>query len=453
MPFTTDLPEQFVHPEFNEKLHKLQRISDILAGSKQLKHGPRHEDYILPYESEKNDRERYRRRRDRASFNNWFQLLVGRMGGTLLHKEPTVLGFTQTGKSWKHLVASAADHLLSYTHGGLLLNFREDERGFPDPYLTMVKGLSWTNWQFTMEERMTLTQVDIKGSYTEEGETRPQFFRLSLRSGVYVIETWRQNKNGKWELYRRQMPLVLGRPLDYLPFRPLWPTSCNDIAMPDPVLEPVAEMTIDCLRNSAQAERSLSDASVTQPVASGIRRVEDAKGQIVKKLIMGSPEAWTLDAGGSFTILEPRGIGAQLNMKAMEDKEKRLEKMVADFVDRARVPETATATTFRHVEAGYALAMLADTMTEVFTDVFSWVADLTLNPRPSFAMNKDFETRKMTPEEAKKWRELVDDQTISLETMIYQLNRGGVYGPKADLEEELGRLLTAPPPALNPFGE
>ena len=32
MPFTTDLPKELVHPDFNEKRHKLQRIQDILAG-------------------------------------------------------------------------------------------------------------------------------------------------------------------------------------------------------------------------------------------------------------------------------------------------------------------------------------------------------------------------------------------------------------------------------------
>ncbi len=456
MRFTADLPEEFVHPEFKAKLHKLHRIKDILASSKEVKHGPRCLDYILPYHEE--DKARYERRRERAHFANWFGILMGRLGGKLLRKEPTLLAspglqdrldrITKTGKSWKQLVAAAADVLLSYTHGGVLLNLGLDSNGFPDPYLTIVKGLTWTNWRFDMvNERSALVQVDLKSSYAQKDpkretpELKTQFIRLRLvqteEGPAFLIQTYRKNDKGKWLPYGGPVvPRVFGRPLDFIPFRPLWPNSCDDMLMPDPVADPVAEMTVDFLRNSANAEKSLADASIIQPIASGVKHIFGPDGQPIKELVMGSPEAWALDEGGNFALLEAQGVGARLNMEAMDKKEKRLEKMVADFVDRATVPETATATNFRHFEASHALAVVADSLTETFRDVFGWVARLTLNPEPTFSMNKEFDSQVMTPGVAREWADKIIAIYDGEPVLIHWADGCWQQGPKPLREDD-----------------
>ena len=463
--FDTDA-NKWEHKDYQEKKHKLLRIHDLLKGSRQIKHGPRYRDYILAYHQE--GKEEYERRRERAHFINWFEILLGRMGGKLLRKEPTLITetedlqerletITKTGKGWHQLIANAAREMLAFTHGGILANFGSND--FPDPYLEVIPALAFIDWEFSITNRRSeLTKVTIQGAWYD-----PKLKKEAIQYTVLRLVDYPGEPKYRIDVYQQQeqkivkisewYPLIFGKPIPFIPFKPLWPNSCSDTCMPDPILDPVAELTIDHLRNSALAELSLARSSIIQPVASGVKHILGPNGKPLQSLVMGSPEAWQLEQGGSFSILEAQGVGARLNLEAMKEKEARLQKISAEFVDKAEVPETATATNFRNTENTHTLSMVADSVTEIGGTGFGWIADWTLNPRPIFQMNKEFDTKLMDPTTALQWAQLCVQKKISPETLVYQLNRGGVYGPRADLEEELSRLEQETPAYLEPTEE
>jgi hypothetical protein len=252
------------------------------------------------------------------------------------------------------------------------------------------------------------------------------------------------------EIWSFQPKLDNGRPINYIPFLFLAPSSISWKVEKPPVLGLVDEV-FSHFRTSADLETGRHFTAFPTPYIIGSD--EDTP----KEWRMGR-EVWQLPAGCQVGMLEYKGLGLGSLEKAMEQKENHMIHLGARMLeDQRRAAETPEALRLRSASENATLASVTRTTADGIHKALEWACSwIGADPSNVTAeLNQDFMDEQIDPNLLRTLMDAVTRGLLPIDDFLYALKRGDIVRPeitvaelRALLEEDRPHLLGTPIPLI-----
>lgn len=438
------------HQEYSEYIEQWTRCRDAYSGSDAIK-GKR-EAYLpkldVHLRGTKGD-ERYNAYIRRAYFYNATKRTVVGLAG-LIHQtapsiaapeEPWLDDVTLTGISAQLQALLSTEEVILVGRAGMLVDMTQEvpSRPFWVPYVAE----NIVNWRVEYAlGKPYLSLVVLRECVYEAVEGDPfgtveveQYRALSLRDGVYVQNVWRK-ESSDWVMGPDIIPERKGKPLTFIPFTFMGPTSSSPCVEAPPVMD-LVDLNISHYQTTANLEHGLGFLGTPALVLIGAVNSEG------KPIEYGASAAITLPMGGDAKVLQASGEMMGALERAEERKRKLLSVLGAKLLEeQPGAPETATAVSMRHSGEHASLKTVAQAVEYAFTwllKVSLWWLGTEAAPQDveaNFELNKDFFSSALGPEDIKALVLLLQANAISFETFWKEFTEGGHGRPGVSAEEE-----------------
>ena len=452
-----------VHADYSLRLIQWTRIRNAIEGEDSVK--DQAETY-LPKPSAMDTNE-YNAYKMRSSFFPIAERTLRGLGGMIFRHPakvelPSQLegmkdNLTNSNESFNILVEEIVRETLSIGRSGLLLDYPEYTTTTELPYIGFYEAEDIKNWREEwVNGRKQLVWLvlgdDIEG---QTGDDVTRYLELRLDEGVYGVRKWESNVPhmnadgtravGGFSMVGEVVPLINGKPLDYIPFVFVNPYNLR-AEVDKPPFQDIVSMNMAHYRNSADYEHALYLTAQPTPVIAG--NVTDDK----KPKAIGSGTIWILPEGATANFLEFKGTGIQSTRDAMGDKEARMAalgvRMINEGMNRNEAPETAKLRTRGEMSL---LSSVVNITNEAFKQIFTWAAEWQgANPDDVLVeLNRDFIEARMEPEAINALVKAVQGGAISHVTFWENMQTGeiGNVDRTADEEKDLieseGMMLEA----------
>lgn len=343
---------------------------------------------------------------------------------------------------------------------GVLLDFNASLRR---PYWVGYRARDIINWRIeTIDGIPTLTMVVVEEivdepvdqfevirqcryrvhHINEDGNYQVSVFNESMIAGRRVVQ--------QTEIY---IPTRRLRPLDFIPFQFFGATDLTPSITKGP-LDDLVNVNYSYYRHSVDFEQGLYLTAMPKYVITGHSLAEG------EQVPVGSLSAWTFpNPEARATILEFAGQGLQSHERAMETDKQEMAILGARLLeDMPSTQETLGAVALRHAGESGSLKSIANLVSEGLTKVLRlhhwWhgASENTNDERFNFALNTDFSTTKLQPQELQALMALWQGGAISKQTLFWNLKQGEVIPAENEFEDEES-LIEVEAPARLPFGE
>lgn len=261
---------------------------------------------------------------------------------------------------------------------------------------------------------------------------------------IYHQQIWRKVERQKtagtpakeeWELRQVIVPMIGGRPLDFIPFVFVGPTETSSRIEKPPVLD-IANVNLSHYRNSADLEHGRHFTALPTAWAAGFDVKEG------NQLVLGSQVAWVTDEpNASAGFLEFSGAGLGNIENGMKSKEDLMAILGARMLEAPKRAVEAAETQRTRLSGETSItATIAGTVDEAMEAVMRWSAlwiGGMSTENVGFTTNKDFSLIQIDPGMLQALMSLLQSSRISYDTFIYNLERGEILPPGRTAEEEL----------------
>lgn len=249
------------------------------------------------------------------------------------------------------------------------------------------------NWR---DKTLIVLEEDyIKEDDGFESKIGVQWRCLRLIGGVYVVEVYRKQTNGKFELVADLSGVptdAKGNPWREIPFTFLGPD--NNAASPDtPTIEEIAHLNIGHFRNSADCEISSFEMRPTVAV-----KMKEAwfKGVMNSQINMGG--AIPLDVDGDIQIVQSDPNDLALKLK--DDKKSDMIALCARIIEPERTKRTATEAVGDQIQYTSRLSAAADNLSAAYTKALNWCARYSGDAEEMlYQLDTNYGTNKMTAQD------------------------------------------------------
>jgi hypothetical protein len=270
------------------------------------------------------------------------------------------------------------------------------------------------------------------------------------QSNVYLVELWEENKQAlgvgaEFTLLQQFIPTRSGVPLDFIPF--LFVSNDGISATPrKPPLTALASINYQDYRHSADFEDALYYVSRPTPYVTGF----NAKGA---SLTIGSSTAWIIPSqDAKVGMLEFQGLGLSTHITQMEKNKQAMAVLGSRLLEeQPSTQETATAFQSRTASEHSKLELWVQSWSMALTkavQITAWWANATdevRDPNIFIALNGDFVSRKLGPQELTALVAAWQSSAISHDTLYHNLEKGEISVPGIEAEVERERIqLQAP---------
>ena len=321
------------------------------------------------------------------------------------------------------------------------LNFLDEQADGRRPYLIMIDRDDVINWstEFTGgRERLlhaTIRQIRQKKS--------PQGFGVEIAPIYHVLTP------GKVETYRIEKIQNVWRQVKEsevntsLPVIPLVWYGATDphFAQGDLPLNGLAELSIQHFQMRSDLQELLHKCAMPVPVRTGAKIGPDGQPT---PLVLGPNSAVDLDAeGGKFEFAEPSGKSLERHQAEIAHLEELMDRSSLNFLYGANI-KTATEASLRASQVASHVSALVRNKVSAFNTVMKlWAAYsgelASITPESGIAINDSLINRPLGASEIAQLVNLHTQGILSKQTVLDELQRGGVLDPDLKIDQELER--------------
>ena len=285
---------------------------------------------------------------------------------------------------------------------------------------------------------------DKNDKYVQEQLT--EYLELTFdESGNYIQNIWR-NKGGdsKFELTEDSpiMPTNRDAPLKAIPFV-YSATGKSGIADADPVLLHLTNVNHDQYLLSTDHRHGLHWTALPTGIVFG--DLTDADGNKSKFTVGPGRFNHIEDTEAKVELLEFTGAGLSSIKAAVDDDISTMASIGAKMMtgDSGGVKAAETARIDASSETA-TLSILANAVDDAMESILEIIAEWSSATAPEFKVNRDFIDIKLDPQALLALLQTWQSGGMSLNSFLYQLEKGELLPPKVSAEDEEGRIDTGP---------
>ncbi len=459
------------HKDYDEMSDTWETCRDVADGTRKLREkGPR---YLPKLTGESNDA--YQARLGRTTlFNATWRTIMGFQG--LLFRKPAVIGVpdsvkplmedvTASGTSLRMLALEVTEECLEVSRVGLWVNYPPADPNMTQadaarlnmrPSITLCKAENIYNWrEERINNKVQLSQVRIeesveviKDEFTSETEPRYRVLDLIPVNDQYVYRVRlfkvEQKTDGQEDILEGTwIPLMGGKPLDYIPFYFL-STDDTSPEVDEPVFIDLIDINLAHYQLTADYEHGCHWSGLPTPVITG----HTAKTGDVFKI--GGPNAVVLpNPAAKAMMLEVGTHGFAALEKNLDRKEAQMVILGARLleVQKPGIEAAETALIHRSGEQSILASMasaISTGITHALKTFVRWTGED--DSQVVFTLNREFFHAPLEPKMMNAIVASWQKGAISAETRFRMLQKGEVYSPDADWEAEEKAIAASKPP-------
>jgi hypothetical protein len=323
-------------------------------------------------------------------------------------------------------------------------NFFDQQRDGRSPYLINVNRKDVINWLVSYERGVeTVSQVTVRQLRTvADPEAK---FGAKVEPIYYVLTP------GKVDMYR----LVKSGPSRWsnelidsistsMPAVPIvwYGANSSRFAQGDLPMDGLADLSIQHFQMRSDLGELLHKCAMPVPVRKGAPIGPDGQPPA---LILGPNTAVDLPAeGGDFLFAEPSGKSLQRHQEEIEHIEELMDRSSLNFLYGANV-KTATEAALRASQVSSSVSALVRNKSAMFGVVirlWAWYAGEqdSITPESGIAMNDSLINKPLGASEIAQLVNLFTNDLLSKQTVLDELQRGGVLDPDLVIEDEIERI-------------
>lgn len=346
--------------------------------------------------------------------------------------------FTGTGVGVNEFVGDMITELLYAGGIGYLVEF--DEMPFAKPY-TRENIINFS------EDYIVLSQNYIEQSDKDKyvQETKTEYLELTFdEEGNYIQRIWREGAGGgKFEVVGDPaMPTNRGEPLKEIPFV-YSSVGKVGIVNTDPILLHLTNVNHDQYLLSTDHRHGLHWTAL--PTLFIFGELTDSNGKKIQLKVGAGSSNHVEDTDARAELLEFTGQGLGSIKSAVDDDISTMAsigaKMMANESGGVKAAETARIDASSETATLSVIANSVDqTMMQLLTIMSEWGGFT----NPEFKINRDFIDIKLDPQALLALLQTWQSGGMSLNSFLYQLEKGELLPPKVTAEDEESRIDSGP---------
>lgn len=323
-------------------------------------------------------------------------------------------------------------------------NFFDQQNDGRHPYLISVKRCDVINWQVSYErgvERVQqVTMRQLRSMPNPEGQygstVEPIYYVLTPGK----VETYRLVKsdtnrwsNQKIDEINTSLPIV---PIVW------YGATTTRFAQGDLPMDGLADLSIQHYQMRSDLCELLHKCAMPVPVRKGAPIGPDGQAA---PLVLGPNTAVDLPSeGGDFEFAEPSGKSLERHQREIEHVESLMDRSSLNFLYGANV-KTATEASLRASQVTSSVAALIRNKTAMFGVImrlWAWYAgeQTSITAESGLAINDSLISKPIEASEMAQLVNLYSNGLLSKQTVLEELQRGGVLDPDLVVEDEMERI-------------
>lgn len=323
-------------------------------------------------------------------------------------------------------------------------NFFDQQRDGRTPYLINIHRKDVINWLVTYERGVeTISQVTVRQLRTvSDPEAK---FGAKVEPVYYVLTP------GKVEMYRvvksgpsRWENKLIDTMATSMPVVPIVWYGANSarFAQGDLPMDGLADLSIQHFQMRSDLGELLHKCAMPVPVRKGAPIGPDGQPPA---LVLGPNTAVDLPAeGGDFAFAEPSGKSLERHQDEIEHIEELMDRSSLNFLYGANV-KTATEASLRASQVSSSVASLVRNKSAMFGTVirlWAWYAgeQASITAESGIAMNDSLINKPLGASEIAQLVNLFTNDLLSKQTVLDELQRGGVLDPDLVISDEIERI-------------
>jgi len=323
-------------------------------------------------------------------------------------------------------------------------NFFDQMNDGRHPYFISIKRCDVINWQVSYErgretvERVTLRQLrsmpDPEGQFGSRVE--PIYYVLTPGK----VETYRLVKSDASRWSNQKIDEISTS----LPIIPLvwYGATTTRFAQGDLPMDGLADLSIQHFQMRSDLSELLHKCAMPVPVRKGAPIGPDGQAA---PLILGPNTAVDLPAeGGDFTFAEPTGKSLERHQQEIKHIEELMDRSSLNFLYGANV-KTATEASLRASQVASSVSALIRNKTATFNVLMRLWAyyageQSAITAESGLAINDSLISKPIEASEMAQLVNLYSNGLLSRETILEELQRGGVLDPDLVIDDEIERI-------------
>lgn len=428
------------HPRYDEYIELWVKARDFYEGEDQVK--SKGETY-LPRSNDDPQMEetiKYNKYKSRAFFYEATARTVEGLVGLATHKPPTIeipvsMGhpdkYTKGDASIDTFIQDVIRENIITARQGLLIDRKDDGAA----YIVQYIAEQIINWHYEGE---TLVFAVLEETYNDYNPADPyntkeetQYRELRMEDGAYVQNIWRK-VNGKYAITETITPTNRGVTLDHIPFVFTSRAKLGNTVDKSPIMGMVNS---NCHHYQLNADYAHALHYVAMPTLAlyGVNSDgDDVEVGSDAYLAFESP-----DAKAEYVEISGNGIPSMANaLNRMEDHMAHLgsrllqsRKAGIESAEAIRLSQTAETSSL------YTNVIVAEqALQAAFDEITAWE---NIGQNVNVDLNKDFVNVNLQPNEVDALTKAYLAKTMSLDTLIYNLQRGELLPEGRSIEQEM----------------
>jgi hypothetical protein len=309
------------------------------------------------------------------------------------------------------------------------------------PSMHLYKAEQITDWdESVVNGKRQTSRVNLMEEYTERSEddeflveTKLRFRVLDLYKGQYRVRVFAENDS---QIGEESYPLMDGKRMDFIPFRPV-----GGIKPRKPLSLDMVNTNIHHYRNSADYEHALHFTALPTPIITGVSITPEQDS-----FKIGSLSAWVFDnPDARATFLEFQGQGLEAIQSAMKEKEFQLSVLGARMLaDEKRASESEGTVQIRTAGERSILSSTADDVADAIRDCLRWAAMWSGEDASNirYALNVDYGSNKLDSKHIKTLVDTWQRGGITHLTLFENLQRGDIIASDEKYDDYQDKLKT-----------
>ena len=435
------MPINTTYPGYKEAMIKVTRVRDFAEGSDAVKGKG---EVYLPKLGGQSDTD-YDSYKTRGYLIPAVSPTARAVKGSIMRRPPVfnptgaeylLDDFTGNGVGVNEFVGDMITELLLAGGIGYLVEF--DKMPHAKPY-TRENIINFSSDYIVLSQKYM--EQDKEDKYVQHVKT--EYLELTFdESGNYIQNIWRDN-NGKLEKFGDPvMPSNRGVPLKEIPFV-YASVGKVGIADTDPILLHLTNVNHDQYLLSTDHRHGLHWTALPTLFLFGEMKDENGK-QIQIKVGPGSANQ-VEDPEARAQLLEFTGAGLGSIKAAVDDDISTMAsigaKMMTNESGGVRAVETARIDASSETAT---LSVIANSVDQTMQALLEIMAEWGGFTEPEFKINRDFIDIKLDPQALSALLATVNAGKMSLNSFLYQLEKGELLPPKITAKDEEGRIETGP---------
>lgn len=431
-----------VNKEYQAKLSVWQKCRDVAEGAEAVKLSPT---AYIPRLVGQSTIE-YNKYVARAVFFEATSRTIEGLVGAMSRKEASIKApesiapwlddITLTGKDVNEFTKDMAREIMRVGRLGLFVDYSEEKKR---PFIKLYQTESITNWlddgksAVVLKETEEVPAAGAKDRYDTEDQT--QYRELLLEGKTFLSRLHVKSKAADGKDVFTVTEITPGtrkqQSLDFIPFR--FVSTLGNTACPaNPPLLGMVNLNISHFQNSADLEHGRHYTGLPTPYATGV----DDKGPAI---YLGSSKILRIsDPTAKLGFMEFTGEGLGSLERAMEQKEKQMAVLGASLLmPPKKAAEAADTVRMNKSSENSFLVSLAVSIEAALKDAIQWMMLWASETgEVEVELNKDFVDAYLTAQEITALLALVQDGSMRLEHLLWNLQQGEILPPEVDIEEE-----------------